>query len=134
MPTKTRWAVTEGGRPADAAKGVRFLRMEDGAAMFEVRSGAYRFGVDTVLDGLGEAEDAAGELRDLVADLDAPGAPTASEQARQVQTSVNAAWTTYAADGAQSTDEHVDRARARLGDVVRSRTAVASFGWSGRRR
>ncbi|MFI9169131.1 family 78 glycoside hydrolase catalytic domain [Streptomyces lincolnensis] len=44
VPAKTRWAVTEGGRRADTAKGVRFLRMEDGAAVFEVGSGAYSFG------------------------------------------------------------------------------------------
>ncbi|MFJ4978048.1 hypothetical protein ACIP6X_22310 [Streptomyces coeruleorubidus] len=40
VPTRTRSAVTEGGRPAEAAKGVRFLRMEDGAAVFEVGSGS----------------------------------------------------------------------------------------------
>ncbi|MGI5195638.1 family 78 glycoside hydrolase catalytic domain [Streptomyces sp. CA-288835] len=45
VPAKTRGAVTEGGRSADAAKGVRFLRMEDGAAVFEVGSGSYSFGV-----------------------------------------------------------------------------------------
>ncbi|WP_371573231.1 family 78 glycoside hydrolase catalytic domain [Streptomyces sp. NBC_01314] len=45
VPSKTREAVTEGGRPAAAAKGVRFLRMENGAAVFEVGSGSYRFGV-----------------------------------------------------------------------------------------
>ncbi|WP_218835669.1 family 78 glycoside hydrolase catalytic domain [Streptomyces sp. SA15] len=117
VPSESRWAVTEGGRPADAAKGVRFLRMEDGAAVFEVGSGSYSFGVDTVLGGLGEANEAAGELRDLVASLDAPGASTAREQAGQVQTSVEAAWTTYGAGGAQSTDEHVDRARTRLLDI-----------------
>ncbi|WP_405607420.1 family 78 glycoside hydrolase catalytic domain [Streptomyces sp. NBC_00076] len=117
VPAKTRWAVTEGGRPADKAKGVRFLRVEDGATVFEVGSGSYSFGVDTVLGGLGEAKEAAGELRDLVSNLDAPGAPTASEKARQVQTSVNAAWTTYVTGAAQSTDEHVSRARARLGEI-----------------
>ncbi|MDC2945812.1 family 78 glycoside hydrolase catalytic domain [Streptomyces heilongjiangensis] len=117
VPTRTRWAVTEGGRPADAAKGVRFLRVEDGAAVFEVGSGTYSFGVDTVLGGLGEAEGAAGELRDLVAGLDAPGAPTARERARQVRTSIEAARTTYVAGGTQGVDEHVERARARLGDI-----------------
>jgi len=45
VPAKTRGAVTEGGRPVDAAKGVRFLRMEDGTAVFEVGSGSYSFGV-----------------------------------------------------------------------------------------
>jgi alpha-L-rhamnosidase len=54
VPTRTRSAVTEGGRPADAAKGVRFLRMEDGAAVFEVGSGSYSFGVGPVLGGPGE--------------------------------------------------------------------------------
>lgn len=48
VPTKTPRAVTEGGRPADAAKGVRFLRMEKGAAVFEVGSGSFDFGVQTV--------------------------------------------------------------------------------------
>ncbi|GHB85957.1 rhamnosidase [Streptomyces umbrinus] len=117
VPSKTRWAVTESGQPADTAQGVRFLRMEEGAAVFEVGSGAYSFGVDTVLGGLGEAKAATGELRELVAGLAAPGAPTATRGARQVQTSVNAAWTSYVADGAQSTDEHAVRARTRLGDV-----------------
>ncbi|MFD3499449.1 family 78 glycoside hydrolase catalytic domain [Streptomyces sp. NPDC058678] len=117
VPATTRWAVTEGGRPADGAKGVRFLRMEDGAAVFEVGSGSYSFGVDTVLGGLGEATVAAGELRALVTSLDAPGAPTPREKARQVQTSVNAARTTYVAGGARSIDEHLNRARARLSDI-----------------
>ncbi|MFD5476485.1 alpha-L-rhamnosidase C-terminal domain-containing protein [Streptomyces hawaiiensis] len=117
VPAKTRWAVTESGRPADTAKGVRFLRMENGAAVFEVGSGTYSFGVDTVLGGLGEAKEAAGELRHLLASLDAPGAPTASEKAQQVQTSIAAAWTSHAAGGAQSTDRHVERTRARLGDI-----------------
>jgi len=35
--------VTEGGRPAGQAKCVRFVRMEDGKAVFEVGSGHYRF-------------------------------------------------------------------------------------------
>jgi alpha-L-rhamnosidase len=47
VPSETRRAVTEGGRPAEKAKGVRFLRMENGAAVFEVGSGSYRFDVDT---------------------------------------------------------------------------------------
>ncbi|WP_248508030.1 alpha-L-rhamnosidase C-terminal domain-containing protein [Streptomyces sp. D2-8] len=47
VPAHGRTAVSESGRPADAAKGVRFLRMEDGAAVFEVGSGSYDFRVDT---------------------------------------------------------------------------------------
>jgi alpha-L-rhamnosidase len=47
VPAQTRTAVSERGRPADTAKGVRFLRMEDGAAVFEVGSGSYDFRADT---------------------------------------------------------------------------------------
>lgn len=35
--------VLEGNKPASEAEGVRYLRMEDGAAVFEVGSGTYRF-------------------------------------------------------------------------------------------
>ncbi len=35
--------MTEGGRPAAGAPGVKFLRMEPGAAVFEVGSGTYSF-------------------------------------------------------------------------------------------
>jgi alpha-L-rhamnosidase len=35
--------VTEGGRPAGQAAGVRFLRYADGAVVFEVGSGTYTF-------------------------------------------------------------------------------------------
>ncbi|MFI5823370.1 family 78 glycoside hydrolase catalytic domain [Streptomyces rishiriensis] len=53
VPSGNRWAVTEGGRPALGARGVRFLRMEGGAAVFEVGSGSYSFRVDSVPGGLG---------------------------------------------------------------------------------
>ena len=36
-------SVTEGGRPAELAKGVHFLRMDNGRAVFAVGSGDYRF-------------------------------------------------------------------------------------------
>jgi alpha-L-rhamnosidase len=35
--------VTESGKPAAKAAGVKFLRMENGAAVYEVGSGSYRF-------------------------------------------------------------------------------------------
>ncbi|MFE5757696.1 family 78 glycoside hydrolase catalytic domain [Streptomyces massasporeus] len=47
VPADTRGAVTEGGRAADKAKGVRFLRMEDGAAVFQVGSGTYDFAAES---------------------------------------------------------------------------------------
>jgi alpha-L-rhamnosidase len=43
VPAKDRAAVTEGGNPADAAQGVKYLRSEDGAVVYEIGSGSYRF-------------------------------------------------------------------------------------------
>lgn len=43
VPADDAREVTEGGRPAGEADGVRFLRMETGQAVFEVGSGAYAF-------------------------------------------------------------------------------------------
>ncbi len=43
VPAKNAAAVTEGAKPASSAEGVKFARMEDGAAVFEVASGTYRF-------------------------------------------------------------------------------------------
>jgi len=43
VPATDSSEVTESGRPAREAPGVKFLRMEDGAAVFGVGSGRYRF-------------------------------------------------------------------------------------------
>ncbi len=43
MPAKDAAAVTESGKPASQAEGVRFLRMENGAAIYGVESGSYSF-------------------------------------------------------------------------------------------
>src|ERR1022692_4362951 len=41
VPAKDAAGVTEGGKPAAQAKGVKFLRLEDGAAVYEIGSGRY---------------------------------------------------------------------------------------------
>ena len=43
VPAKSAEAVTEGGKPATSAEGVKSYRMEDNMAVFEVESGKYRF-------------------------------------------------------------------------------------------
>ena len=43
IPAASEQDVTERGKPASQAEGVKFLRMEDGAAVFEVGSGNYEF-------------------------------------------------------------------------------------------
>ena len=43
IPAKDAASVTEGGQPAGQAEGVRFLRMDHGAAVFAVGGGSYDF-------------------------------------------------------------------------------------------
>jgi len=43
VPAKDAGSVTESGKPAAKAAGVKFLRMENGAAVYEVGSGYYQF-------------------------------------------------------------------------------------------
>ena len=43
VPAKDASAVTESGKPVTKAEGVKFLRMENGAAVYAVGSGDYQF-------------------------------------------------------------------------------------------
>ncbi len=43
VPAKDEAGVTESGKPASKSDGVKFLRMENGSAVYEVGSGTYRF-------------------------------------------------------------------------------------------
>lgn len=43
VPTRDRSAVRESGRPTEQADGVRFLRLENGAAVYQIDSGQYAF-------------------------------------------------------------------------------------------
>ena len=47
VPAKDAVTVTEGGLPAGQAKGVSFLRMEEGCAVYAVESGRYTFASDS---------------------------------------------------------------------------------------
>jgi alpha-L-rhamnosidase len=46
IPTRDSATVMENAHPADRAEGVRFLRMQDGCAVYEVGSGIYSFSAD----------------------------------------------------------------------------------------
>jgi alpha-L-rhamnosidase len=43
VPTKNAEGVTESGKPASQSDGVKFLRMENSAAVYAVGSGHYQF-------------------------------------------------------------------------------------------
>jgi alpha-L-rhamnosidase len=47
VPARSAEAVKESGQPASRARGVKFLSMENGRAVFEVGSGHYRFESDS---------------------------------------------------------------------------------------
>ena len=68
LPARSADEVREGGEPLTAVRGVRFLRMEKGAAVLAVGSGHYRFTAGEVApdDGLISMKQTSGEL--LVAD------------------------------------------------------------------
>jgi alpha-L-rhamnosidase len=68
IPAASRWSVTEGGRPAAGADGVRFVKMAGPNAVFTVGAGSYRFAVDAVRGDLGEARTAAVDLAALIDD------------------------------------------------------------------
>jgi alpha-L-rhamnosidase len=46
VPASHANRVTENGKAASSAQGVTFVRMQDDAAVYEVQSGAYKFGSD----------------------------------------------------------------------------------------
>jgi alpha-L-rhamnosidase len=43
FPANDRNSVTEGGMPADQSEGVKFLRVENGVAVYTIGSGSYSF-------------------------------------------------------------------------------------------
>ena len=57
VPARDASGVTESGKPAGKSEGIQFLRMETGAAVFEVVSGTYRFESSTRANPPGSATD-----------------------------------------------------------------------------
>ncbi|MEV0810879.1 family 78 glycoside hydrolase catalytic domain [Micromonospora sp. NPDC050200] len=123
IPAPGRHAVTEGGRPADEADGVRFVRMDGAVAVYEIGSGSYSFAVDRVLGDLGDAADAARALTaltdELADDLGRPVVAHLRAQLGKLADETNAAWTAHLAGdtGAAATDVH--RALATAADLDR---------------
>ncbi|MER7441480.1 family 78 glycoside hydrolase catalytic domain [Micromonospora avicenniae] len=123
IPTPTRHAVTEGGRPAAEAAGVRFVRTDGPFAVYEIGSGSYSFAVDRVLGDLGDGGEAVTALRTLTDELaDELGRPAeAYLRARfgQLATATTAARTAHLAGDARAAATHAHRALATADDVGR---------------
>ena len=43
LPASSEKNVTEGGKPANGQKGIRFIEFRNGKAVFELQSGSYQF-------------------------------------------------------------------------------------------
>ncbi|MEV4656867.1 family 78 glycoside hydrolase catalytic domain [Micromonospora sp. NPDC049301] len=131
LPAPGRNAVTEGGRPAEQADGVRFVRMDGAVAVYEIGSGSYSFAIDRVLGDLGDASDTVRELVTLTDELaGAVGRPVA-EYLRgrfgRLGTETTAARTAYLAGNSRSAAGDVHRALADAADTTRwLRTQVAA--------
>ncbi|MGN9777597.1 family 78 glycoside hydrolase catalytic domain [Micromonospora sp. H33] len=123
VPAPGRHAVTEGGRPAEQADGVRFVTMDGGNAVFEIGSGSYAFAVDRVLGDLGEAADAVAALVALVDELTGDLGPSVVEHLRarlaQLTAETAKARTSYAAGDRLATAAGVHRALATAADLDR---------------
>ncbi|MBE1488438.1 family 78 glycoside hydrolase catalytic domain [Plantactinospora soyae] len=123
IPAPSRHAVTEGGRPAERADGVRLRGLDDGVAVFEIGSGSYSFAVDRVLGDLGEAGDAvtaASTLANEVAgDLSWPLAVYLRVRLAQLAIELAAARLAYAAGNEQATAAGVHRTLATAADLDR---------------
>nr|GID87135.1 hypothetical protein Ade03nite_60590 [Actinoplanes derwentensis] len=114
IPAASRWAVTEAGRPASAATGVRFVKMSGPNAVFTVGSGSYRFAVDTVRGDLGEARTAAGRLPGLVGEW-----PVATALARTLALTTTTADRGYRTVSPAATATSVHLALAQAADLDR---------------
>ena len=79
IPTSSRWAVTEGGTPAESVRGIEFSSFADGVAVFTVGSGEYSFGQDVTLGRIGDTRDAASAFDDQIAALKSSGALSRSQ-------------------------------------------------------
>ncbi len=79
IPTSSRWAITEGGKPVDSVPGIEFSSFADGVAVFTVGSGEYAFAQDVTLGRIGDTRDAASGFDDQVAALGDDGALSASQ-------------------------------------------------------
>lgn len=121
VPAQRKWEVTEGGRPAYEAEGVRFLRIEDGAAVLEVGSGDYEFATDSILGRVGAARDGVAELRTLAAagDFSSDVRDHLDAQLAKLDREVDGAWTSHVDEGGETTAADVHRALSTMANLQR---------------
>ncbi|HET6627013.1 MAG TPA: family 78 glycoside hydrolase catalytic domain [Nocardioidaceae bacterium] len=119
VPAVSKRAVFEGGSLAADAPGVRFVRMLEGAAVFEVGSGNYAFQSDDVRGYIGLAVARSSAFQDVAAGVaGSPDAPKVVEkrlpvEAKQLTKTLERAWQSYLGGEAELTAEALASAQAR---------------------
>ena len=125
VPAVSKQAVFEGGGLAADAPGVRFVRMQDGAAVFEVGSGDYAFESEDVRGYIGLAAARSLDFQTLAAEVaGSADAPKVVQrrlpvEASQLVRTLDRAWQTYLAGDTQLAAEALASAQARA-DRLRS--------------
>ena len=120
VPAFSHWAVREGGKPADDAAGVEYLREKDDVASFSVGSGSYSFSVDAALGHVGVANDAGDDLAALVEQLAGDQRLRADvvghfrDQLSPLATELDEAWSAAAAGDESLAVARVHRALSRI--------------------
>jgi hypothetical protein len=117
VPAISEHAVFEGGVNAGDVPNVRFVRMQDGAAVFEVGSGNYAFESDDVRGHIGQAADEAEAFRSEVEALVASGEVDRKVSGRLV------AQATVLARAVESSRDHIVAGTTPAG-VEAARTAL----------
>ncbi|WP_438354333.1 family 78 glycoside hydrolase catalytic domain [Microbacterium sp. CJ88] len=123
IPASSRWAVTEAGVPAESAKGVTFVRFENGIAVYTVGSGTYAFATDDNLGRLGDVRAAAGELTARIDALSTGGGLTAAQASK-----LRALVKTFAAKADLTWNAFVNTRPGRIRDAVVAAAAHTTLG------
>ena len=119
VPAVSEQAVLESGGLAADAPGVRFVRMQEGAAVFEVGSGDYAFESDDVRGYIGLAAARSLDVQDTAADVAGSAATTEVPHTRlpveasQLVRTLEQAWRAYLAGDTGSAADALASAQAR---------------------
>jgi alpha-L-rhamnosidase len=118
MPSPSRWAVTEGGKPAEESDAVRFVKMDGATAVYELGSGRYSFAVDQVLGNLGDAAADTSALAELAGDrLDGSAGRHVERAAADIGRAIEKAWSSRLRNRSQQGASDVHRALSEIADL-----------------
>ncbi|GAA3639864.1 hypothetical protein GCM10022200_24240 [Microbacterium awajiense] len=121
VPAERAAAVREGETGAADAEGVEFLRMQDGAAVFEVGSGDYEFVADPILGLFASAQAESEAIQRLVdeGDLDPGAEGYLGAQSGKLQGEIDDLFDSYLMGDREATAANVSKALTTIATVQR---------------